>query len=409
MRIRHYSFSAIGGAGLVAKSLAQTQRLQGHDADFCISTETDLRTTPFKTPVTTFASVLDNFIIKRPSTAHLMSISRSELGSAKRNLLPKGESLDVAHLHWVEGVLNHNLKVKLMKSGVKLIWTLHDLAPLTGGCHSNDNCLGYVSGCQTCPLVRENYQFLVAENIKKKVTDKEFYELVTFVAPSSWVAEQARKSLLLKNSRIETIPNPISQVFFDATPKTVARSTLNFDQDALIVCLVAKNLNDPLKSVNEMEGVLEKLSLKLDKKVVGVFIGKVSEATKKKFPLVVFPGMLALEGVAEYLSCADILVSTSIAESAGQTIQEAAAIGVPSVVRAVPAVLSTVQPDKTALTYTTQKDLEEAIFTLCKNTRLSIEIGLNAKKNALERHSLEAVSNAYLELYESSKTRPIDF
>ncbi len=37
-----------------------------------------------------------------------------------------------------------------------IVWTLHDLWPLTGGCHIPHNCSRFKEGCGLCPLLASN-------------------------------------------------------------------------------------------------------------------------------------------------------------------------------------------------------------------------------------------------------------
>ena len=56
---------------------------------------------------------------------------------------------DVINLHWINEAF---VQIEtLTKFNCPLVWTLHDMWPLTGGCHYNGECTRYVESCGTCP------------------------------------------------------------------------------------------------------------------------------------------------------------------------------------------------------------------------------------------------------------------
>jgi glycosyltransferase involved in cell wall biosynthesis len=401
VRIRHFTFSPLGGAGRVASDLAKWQRIEGYDSDLLVKTSSNLSRDPFGNPLQTMAASFDNFVIKRNGHSHLLSVTRSRIGSARRVIETGIEKLDVAHLHWVEGVINSSNRKLLLMAKAKIIWTLHDFSAFSGGCHTNDGCNQYESGCQECPLARESLGGFVKRNFSRKLEDRRFYESVSFVAPSSWIAEKARNSKLLVNSKIEVIPNPVHPIYFEKRERSSSRMELNIPLDAFVVCLIANNLEDPLKRLDRMNKVLEALQAKSTKKVLGIFVGAVKESTKEKYPLARFTGLLSPEQIAKYLSSSDVLVSTSVSESAGQTIQEAAAKGVPSVSFYTPGLASTVENNANSILVSGTQELVEALLRVIEEPAFGAALGRNARKNARENHSLESVGEKYLRVYRS--------
>ena len=79
----------------------------------------------------------------RVSTGHGIDLSEHPL------LL----SADIIHLHWVnQCFLSLNAIRKLAQRG-NVVWTLHDLWPVTAVCHYPGECQKYKKGCSHCELL----------------------------------------------------------------------------------------------------------------------------------------------------------------------------------------------------------------------------------------------------------------
>lgn len=115
---------------------------------------------------------------------------------------------DILHLHWVS---NGSLNLKyLYKLGIPIVWTLHDLWPVTGGCHYDQECGRYTSKCGKCKILRsqsENDLSRLNFNYKKKYYQK---MNINFVGISEWITSEAKKSKLANNKTVNCIPNPIN-------------------------------------------------------------------------------------------------------------------------------------------------------------------------------------------------------
>lgn len=62
---------------------------------------------------------------------------------------------DVIHIHDCAGFFDY--RAAGLFAGKRVVWTLYDLQPVTGGCHSPGTCTRYAApeGCRACPLVGE--------------------------------------------------------------------------------------------------------------------------------------------------------------------------------------------------------------------------------------------------------------
>ena len=58
---------------------------------------------------------------------------------------------DIIHLHWIAGFQSLMTINSLLHLGKPIVWTLHDMWPFTGGCHSSGTCTQYQLDCYDCP------------------------------------------------------------------------------------------------------------------------------------------------------------------------------------------------------------------------------------------------------------------
>jgi glycosyltransferase involved in cell wall biosynthesis len=398
MLINHVTYSLMGGAGSVAKSLAHAQAQLGHNTQLVISTSQNLRLQPLKEPFVAAAAVLDNLAIKRPKQQHQLSVTRSRFGSISPPLDRGSLEGMVVNLHWIEGVLNSTSQGVLLESGAKLFWTLHDFAPFTGGCHTNTECRQFEIGCPTCPIARPLFQSLVRSNFERKLKRLGFYENTTFIVPSRWMELQAKSARLLKNSKIELIQNPIAEEFFDSCDKVLTRRKLSIGAESFVISLVANQLNDPLKGVSEIKDLVGRL-IGLGDQIEIVFVGNSSPELRRDFPKVRFTGALPPKGVAQYMAASDLLISTSKSETSGLTVQEAAGQGVPTVAMDNPGLRSGVIQGKTAFVVSTIQEMASAISSLVSDRHRLRIMGEAARAHAINAHSPRLVASRYLRLY----------
>lgn len=91
------------------------------------------------------------------------------IGSKKLIKLINKINPDIVHLHWI----NHGfLKIEdIPKIKAPVIWTLHDLWPITGGCHTTNtsgNCNSFISNCGECPILKSNNKKDLSFDVLKK-------------------------------------------------------------------------------------------------------------------------------------------------------------------------------------------------------------------------------------------------
>lgn len=200
---------ANGGAAVVSRRLTEALREQGVEARMLVA---DARFPdsvrvryPFRKPLAFLAERLQIFLHNGFSRKNLFKTDTGIFGLPLwRHPLIK--DADMVILNWVnQGMLSLKGVRKICRSGKKVVWTMHDMWNLTGVCHHAMECREFTGECSTCPLISHR---LCHKTWHRK---KDLYDGtdITFVAVSSWLAEKAMESTLLKDREVAVIPNAI--------------------------------------------------------------------------------------------------------------------------------------------------------------------------------------------------------
>ncbi len=396
MKIDHITFSRNGGAGIVAETIASAQRALGHDVNVVSVVDSDLRSEPLKKPLLTIAAALDEWALSSHSEKTLFSPLRGNL-----------EALDPAeirpdsiiHLHWMPGVMSPQRVKTLLESGRKVVWTLHDMNPFTGGCHHSHDCEQFTEGCSSCPQARKAFRRIVSIHLQCRTLERKYPNL-RVVSPTTWMLNQASRSTVFRDQQNLLIDNPIDDIFFGKTNRLTVRDQLGMGVDTFVGAVVAKDLSDANKNVALVIRAFEQASVRANQRLGLVLIGKNGSSYLSKLVDINWLGEMSRKKISENAGAADIFLSGSIAESAGMTIIEGAAMGIPSVVLENGGTSSLIEHMKTGILCRDSESLVSSILLMIEDSELRSELGASAKTYA-ENHRAAKVATSYLELYGS--------
>lgn len=234
---------------------------------------------------------------------------------------------DVIHLHNIHGYyLNYKILFEFLKNYKgKIIWTMHDLWPVTGHCACSFDCTKWQSGCEKCPL-KKDYPSALVDNSKRnyKLKKQLFTSLnnLTIITPSNWLAGEFRKSFLNK-FEIKVINNGIDLSVFNPEESDFKKNH-NLQNKKIIlgvssVWLKRKGFDDFIK-----------LSKLINDDFRIVLVG-VSKKQQKNLP----ENILAIEKtenqkqLAEIYTAADVFVNFTYSDISSMVNMEALACGTP--------------------------------------------------------------------------------
>lgn len=308
---------------------------------------------------------------------------------------------DIIHLHWVcKGMLNIE---ELAKINIPLVWTLHDAWAFTGGCHTIPSCQKYLTTCGSCPALKSDKpKDLSYKLFKRKMKAYTKIKSIEIIAVSNWLGNMAKKSTLLSNFSIRTLPNQIDTEVFKPIDRNLAKNILNLNSGKKVLLFGAMSaLEDDNKGFKEF---LEALSiLNIDPSELEVLIFGASRPIKDLNSKYNFSYLGYLQdeiSMAIVYSAADLMVVPSKQESFGQTASEAMSCGIPVVAFATSGLLDIVDHKKTGYLAApfSVSDLAAGIEWVINNKNL-INFSANSRNKVLQNFDSRVVTQKYLSLY----------
>lgn len=197
-------------------------------------------------------------------------------------------------------------------------------------------------------------------NLERKSHELSEIKDLTLVAPSTWLADQARRSGAMRGRDIEVIPNPVNPQFTTEEPDTDAERDKSFR-----IIVIAQNLTDPVKDVATAVDAFTRAGLASSGAEL-VLVGKGGEGFSGAG--IRATGSLSSEALRHLLAQSDVLVVSSRAENAPLVIAEAASAGVLPIVRTVGGMPEMVTLVGHGHTFVTSTDLEALLVKESQTT-----------------------------------------
>jgi glycosyltransferase involved in cell wall biosynthesis len=244
---------------------------------------------------------------------------------------------DVIYVHWVlNGFLSLKNLEQLIKLDKRIIFFMHDMWTITGGCHHSFGCDKYMKQCHNCKFfIGEKENDLSTSEFKRKKKLFSTYDNLYFIAPSKWLFDCAKQSALTKDKPVFYIPNYLDDKIFKPFEKNVAKNILNFDKDEVVIAFGANSIDSPYKGWEYLQKALELLYEDGNFKNVSILIfgsgykKEVAEAIPFKTK---FMGYLSNEYATNLMyNAADLFIAPSLAEVFGYVILESLRCGTPVV------------------------------------------------------------------------------
>jgi len=305
---------------------------------------------------------------------------------------------DVIYIHWVlAGFLNFSGLEELMKLGKPIIFFMHDMWTITGGCHHSFTCTKYSESCSSCQMF-ENAKTngLPAKELKKKYNLYRKYDNLNFVSPSNWLYELAKKSVATKDKPVFHIPNLVDATIFKPTDKKTARQILNIPDAHTLIGFGAISPKSPYKGWSYLKEALELVSKKESAENIGIVIfgSDYDEEIAKALPFkCYFVGRLRDEySAALVYNAVNLFVAPSLAETFGLVILESLRCATPVVAfetGGIPELIDHKENGYLAK-YKDSLDLAEGIMFCLSNLK---------NVNALPEFDTEEIVKQHIELY----------
>jgi hypothetical protein len=212
IQIIHISTSHTGGAGIAARRLSGALGDAGYASHFMACANQSF--------IPNYNEVaIQRTLEQRLKGALLARVHRTissktyftlgSIGAIEPSTL-KGYSRDnsVIHVHNWFNLADIILFRKLLSKGFRLVFTLHDMRLLTGGCHYSLNCNNYLQSCGSCPFLPSLLRGTPPKNLANfRELLTQFSAQVALICPSVWLQKLAVESQILPKESIHFIPN----------------------------------------------------------------------------------------------------------------------------------------------------------------------------------------------------------
>lgn len=312
-----------GGAAVAAGRLSKALKQAGIQVDKLVREDTWLNRFRF------YWERLIIFLCNHLNRKNLFAVSIANTGTdLSGHPLIKGA--DIIHLHWInQGFLSLRNIEELVKLNKPIVWTMHDMWPCTGICHHARDCEKFQTGCGACFFLKSEGKDLSTSVFDKKLS---LYKdaNITFVGCSRWLSDRARKSYLLQEKAVLSIPNPINMEVYHPMDQNMPRGLLGLPSGKKLLLFGALNVTDKRKGIDFLIEALRKLE-KQDVELV-VF-GQVKDDIRGLFPVPIHSmGYLSDESkIVALYNAVDMFITSSLEENLPNTIMESMACGTPCV------------------------------------------------------------------------------
>lgn len=405
MKILHINQSDIsGGAAIAGYRLHQGLLEQGIDSKLLVGS--------VKTDDKCVAAVSRKYRVE-----NLLSRFTSRLGFNYINLfstfdIPQhkfyqdAEILNFHNLH--TGYFNY-LAIPKLTETKPAIFTLHDMWSFTGHCAYSYDCEKWKIGCGKCPYP-DTYPAINRDNthLEWKLKDWVYSKSnLTIVAPSQWLTEQAKVSML---SRFPShyIPYGIDTTAYQPLDPLLCKTILGISPTEKVLLFGADSLKDSRKGSDLLFQALQKLPQSLKKETILLTFGNGGETITSELGMPTLSlGYISsdrLKSVA--FSAADLFIFPTRADNLPLVLQESMACGTPMVSFKIGGVPDLVRHNLTGYLAQPENstDFCNGILMLLEDEKLRQKMSENCRAIALKEYSLDLQAKRYIELYQQVLT-----
>jgi glycosyltransferase involved in cell wall biosynthesis len=338
----------------------------------------------------------------RPAEYDAFSDSRTPDGAYLLAQVPRCDvvSANVSAADFID----HATFFRVVPRRTPVVETLFSMESFTGGCHYAWGCEKYKDRCGACPQLGSHDLHDLSRQIwerKHRALQAVDPEWLHIVAPSRWLASEAKSSSLLQKFPVTTIPYGLDTEKFSPRDRRLAREIFGVPPDALVVLFVAYQMDRPAKGFEFLVQALQGLAHLTHLLLISVGSSRPSlqvPVPNKHLEAITNERILSL-----VYSTADVLVMPSLQEAFGQTAIEAMACGIPVIGYAVGGLLDIVRPGLTGMSVPPRDvaALRAAITQLLQDPAKRAEMGANGRRVAINEYSSELQARRYLALYEN--------
>lgn len=407
------TFETKGGAAVAGKRLLLALQKNGFDVSLLVNekkTDDNFVFSPFSTGLKKYISLLyfflerlEIFVANRFSRKNLFAVSTASAGFDITDSEIVRQA-DIIHIHWInQGFLSLKSIKKLVETGKPIVWTMHDMWPVTGICHHSRECTNYSEKCGNCMFLqkpdKKDLSYKVFKKKKKYLKNKGIH----FVACSEWLKKRAEISKIANGNFVTNIPNPIDTDLFCPGNKSEARKKFGLPEDKKLLLFGALIASDKRKGIDYLIEAT-KLLADLKNEVELVYCGEIKGELPSEFGLKAHSlGYVSNQAdIVSMYQAVDCFVIPSLEENLPNMIMESMSCGVPCVgfnIGGIPEMIQHLETGYVA-EYKSAADFSTGIRHILSNIN-DDKLKTANRKFVLNNYSETAVANKYFDIYKS--------
>lgn len=400
-----------GGAAIAASRLMESLKDSGIKAKMLVRDKQTDRITVVELKRSwrhIWNFVWERFVIWRENHFKKHNLFAVDIANTGTDItsLPEFRQADVIHLHWInQGMLSLKNIRKILESGKPVVWTMHDMWPITGICHHAESCTNYTTCCHDCPALYKGYKTDLSYRVFRKKQKLYKDANITFIACSQWLEKLARESALTEGHSVTNIPNPINTNLFRPLDKMEVRKKLNLPADKKLLMFSSMKITDKRKGIDYLVDACRLIKKKHPEfcETLGVIVmGKQAQQYESLFPFPIYciDYVKSEREIADIYNAADLFVTPSLMENLPNTVVEAMSCGVPCVgfnIGGIPQMIDHLHNGYVAQ-YKSAEDLADGIcWSLNEGDYRSLSE--EARRKARSTYSEHIIAMRYIQVY----------
>lgn len=340
MRILNYCTSIAGGAGRAVLNLNKALRENGIDS--WIASRDNPEKQPFVIRVEYLSSIEQNAVKKLNLNQEKTLQSRTSISNTlfstdfvdfdfmSSELI---RSFDIHHLHWTVGFVHPSTVALMLRMGMNVVWTLHDMWPITGGCHYSAGCKKYEDLCTECPqLYGEARQNIPALHASRTAFLNSPRLIVN--APSQWLSNVAKTSRALSNCQHICVHNSVNKDDFKPATQQeryMLRQLHGIDDSSIVLTCITQNFGEQRKGFSMLAQAVNHVKHRnINRKIKIAVVGHQAERFNHLgTDIINFGQHTSNINIRNSIIMADFVVQLAIEENYSNVIMESLACGVP--------------------------------------------------------------------------------
>ena len=401
----------MGGAAIAAGRLMDALRNNGIQAKMLVRDKQTNRVTVIglkKSLWKIWQFIWERIVIWQANHFKKHNLFEVDIANTGTNVisLPELSQADVIHLHWInQGMLSLKDIRRIIESGKPIVWTMHDMWPFTGICHYAGDCDKYTSHCENCPVLykgsKKDLSYHTFQKKKKMLEGSHIH----FVSCSQWLGNMAKRSKLIGNHSITSIPNAINTNLFKPRDKQAARHKLGLPTDKQLLLFGSMKTTDKRKGIDYLVNACEILSKThpdFCKQLGVVILGKESDLYESLFPFPIYSMnyVNSEKELADIYNAVDLYVTPSLQDNLPNTIMEAMACGIPCVgfnVGGIPEMIDHLHNGYVA-DYKSAEDFANGIHWALSEGEYK-SLSEEAHRKVITSYSESTIAKRYIEVY----------